>query len=141
MHAAPATLNLSVQSLSAARGSHTPPLTSYLCPQPCCSTQGSLRQPLGREYNPDTAFRNLTRPAVLKNNGVVIAPARFSEGVAQHAASGATVASNGVARIAGGMVQMAGPVDKEKAKGKGKGKGAGGGKGGGGKPGAKRVKT
>ncbi|GIL87950.1 hypothetical protein Vretifemale_15914 [Volvox reticuliferus] len=38
----------------------------------------SIRQPLGREYNPDTAFRDLTRPAVLKQAGVAIAPLRFS---------------------------------------------------------------
>ncbi|GLI69141.1 hypothetical protein VaNZ11_013698 [Volvox africanus] len=43
----------------------------------------SIRQPLGREYNADTAFRDLTRPAVLKQAGVPIAPLRFSESLAK----------------------------------------------------------
>jgi U3 small nucleolar RNA-associated protein 14 len=43
----------------------------------------SLRQPLGREYNPDVAFRDLTRPAVLKQAGVTIEPLRFSEPLAK----------------------------------------------------------
>ncbi|GFR45758.1 hypothetical protein Agub_g7173 [Astrephomene gubernaculifera] len=43
----------------------------------------SLRQPLGREYNPDVAFRDLTRPAVLKQAGVAIAPLRYSETLAK----------------------------------------------------------
>ncbi|KXZ48222.1 hypothetical protein GPECTOR_29g127 [Gonium pectorale] len=45
----------------------------------------SLRQPLGREYNPDASFRDLTRPAVLKQAGVVIEPLRFSESAAKDA--------------------------------------------------------
>jgi hypothetical protein len=41
-------------------------------------------QPLGRQYNPDSAFRDLTRPAILKNTGVVIDPARYSKPLAKH---------------------------------------------------------
>ncbi|PRW50835.1 U3 small nucleolar RNA-associated 14-like protein A [Chlorella sorokiniana] len=44
----------------------------------------AMRQPLGREYNTDVSFRNLTRPAVLKDAGVVIEPIRFSKAMAQH---------------------------------------------------------
>ncbi|KAK9827643.1 hypothetical protein WJX81_002537 [Elliptochloris bilobata] len=49
----------------------------------------SLRQPLGRDFNTDAAFRNLTRPAVLKEAGTVIAPLRYSQGAAAAAAEAA----------------------------------------------------
>lgn len=32
----------------------------------------------------DLSFRNFTRPAVLKDAGVIIEPIRFSKGMAQH---------------------------------------------------------
>lgn len=41
------------------------------------------RQPLGPEFNTDEAFRDLTRPAVLKDSGVVIQPLRFTDGLAK----------------------------------------------------------
>ncbi|GIL67776.1 hypothetical protein Vafri_21053 [Volvox africanus] len=59
--------------------------TAPSAPYPFTSQEAyerSIRQPLGREYNPDTAFRDLTRPAVLKQVGVPIAPLRFSESIA-----------------------------------------------------------
>eukprot|EP00271_Cylindrocystis_brebissonii_P022634 TRINITY_DN878_c0_g3_i1.p1 TRINITY_DN878_c0_g3~~TRINITY_DN878_c0_g3_i1.p1 ORF type:complete len:1258 (-),score=449.77 TRINITY_DN878_c0_g3_i1:103-3876(-) len=37
----------------------------------------SLRAPIGREYNTDEAFRNKTRPAVLKSSGVIIDPIKY----------------------------------------------------------------
>eukprot|EP00967_Tisochrysis_lutea_P042029 scaffold50583_cov20-Tisochrysis_lutea.AAC.1 len=40
--------------------------------------------PLGRQYNPDSAFRDLTRPAILKNTGVIIDPVRYSKPLAKH---------------------------------------------------------
>eukprot|EP00884_Botryococcus_braunii_P004423 jgi/Botrbrau1/13982/Bobra.117_2s0012.1 len=39
----------------------------------------SMRQPLGRDYNTDAVFRDLTRPAVLKVTGSIIQPLRYSE--------------------------------------------------------------
>jgi U3 small nucleolar RNA-associated protein 14 len=36
-----------------------------------------LRNPLGREYNTDSAHRNLIRPAVIKNTGVIIDPIKY----------------------------------------------------------------
>lgn len=36
--------------------------------------EASLRQPLGRQYNTDASFRNLTRPEVLKHAGVILQP-------------------------------------------------------------------
>mmetsp|Transcript_5357 Transcript_5357/g.11731 ORF Transcript_5357/g.11731 Transcript_5357/m.11731 type:complete len:1130 (-) Transcript_5357:373-3762(-) len=76
----------------------------------------SLRQPLGREYNPDTAFRNLTRPAVIKTTGVVIDPIRYSKAVARDAHGGGMVSSTGVAKVAGGMLQPAQGAGKKKSK-------------------------
>jgi U3 small nucleolar RNA-associated protein 14 len=43
-------------------------------------------QPLGRQYNPDAAFRDLTRPAVLKNTGAIIAPIKYTKPLAKQAA-------------------------------------------------------
>ena len=40
----------------------------------------SMRRPLGRDANPDAAFRDLTRPAVIKQTGVVIDPLRLPRG-------------------------------------------------------------
>ncbi|GBF90520.1 hypothetical protein Rsub_03516 [Raphidocelis subcapitata] len=75
-----------------------------------------LRQPLGRDVNPDAAFRNLTRPAVIKAAGVVIDPLRYSKGAADYGA-GAAAKARGVVTVAGGV-----PL-----RGEGPGAGAGGG--------------
>ena len=90
----------------------------------------SLRQPLGREYNPDKSFRDLTRPAILKSTGVTIEPIRYSAKVSEHNASRAGKAGvgSGVVRVQGGM-----PMQLKGGDGGGKGKGAGGGGGGGGR--------
>lgn len=45
----------------------------------------SLRQPLGREYNTEAAFRDLTRPSVIKDAGVVIQPLKYSPAMARTA--------------------------------------------------------
>ncbi|GAQ90786.1 U3 small nucleolar RNA-associated protein 14 [Klebsormidium nitens] len=37
----------------------------------------SLRNPLGREYNTDSAHRNLIRPPVIKSTGVIIDPIKY----------------------------------------------------------------
>lgn len=72
----------------------------------------SIRQPLGREYNPDAAFRDLTRPAVIKQSGVVIAPLRFSESTAKALAGQAGKGDKAkdrrpkVATVAGGMPRL-----------------------------------
>lgn len=78
-----------------------------------------MRQPLGRQYNPDAAFRNLTRPAVLKTTGVVIEPARFSKAVEQYNAGGSGK-GRAVVTIAGGM-QLEGQAAGTGAGGIGKG--------------------
>eukprot|EP00897_Mesotaenium_endlicherianum_P003509 jgi/Mesen1/3186/ME000184S02248 len=39
----------------------------------------SLRAPLGRESNPDQAFRDLTRPAVVKSSGLIIDPIKYQK--------------------------------------------------------------
>lgn len=44
----------------------------------------TMHQPLGKEYNTDASFRNLTRPAVLKDAGVIIEPIRFSKHLAEN---------------------------------------------------------
>lgn len=68
----------------------------------------TMRQPLGRDFNTDEAFRNLTRPAVIKDAGVIIQPVRFSKAVAEHsgkAGSGSKRAA--VQTVAGGMPKRA----------------------------------
>ncbi|KDD71534.1 hypothetical protein H632_c4841p1, partial [Helicosporidium sp. ATCC 50920] len=57
----------------------------------------SLRQPLGRDFNTEAAFRALTRPAVLKDAGAIIAPMQFSRGLAKEAREG-NAAAKGRAR-------------------------------------------
>ncbi|BDA46715.1 probable U3 small nucleolar RNA-associated protein 14 homolog A [Coccomyxa sp. Obi] len=47
----------------------------------------SIRQPLGRDFNTDSSFRDMTRPKILKTPGVVIAPLKYSKGVEKEAAS------------------------------------------------------
>lgn len=36
--------------------------------------ESSMRQPMGRDFNTDASFRNMTRPAILKNAGTIINP-------------------------------------------------------------------
>eukprot|EP00775_Hariotina_reticulata_P004466 gene4466-4722_t len=96
----------------------------------------AIRQPLGRQYNPDAAFRNLTRPAVLKTTGVIIEPLRFSKQVAEYDSTSGGKARS-VVTVAGGM-QLEGQVAGSGAGGVGKGNGkkkkpVGGGGGGGGR--------
>ncbi|KAI3427018.1 hypothetical protein D9Q98_006960 [Chlorella vulgaris] len=62
----------------------------------------AMRQPLGREYNTDASFRNLTRPALLKDAGVIIEPIRFSKAMAHHDEQAAKKRAP-VTTIAGGM--------------------------------------
>lgn len=64
----------------------------------------AMRQPLGREYNTDVSFRNLTRPAVLKDAGVIIEPIRFSKAMAEHDEQMPKSAKRAaVTTVAGGM--------------------------------------
>lgn len=52
----------------------------------------------------DASFRNLTRPAVLKDAGVIIEPIRFSQHAAEAASSQPKATKRpAVATIAGGM--------------------------------------
>ena len=39
----------------------------------------AMRMPLGRDFNTDAAFRDLTRPAVLADAGALIAPVTLAE--------------------------------------------------------------
>jgi hypothetical protein len=63
-------------------------------------------QPLGKQYNPDASFRDLTRPSVLKTTGVVINPIRYSKPLAKHASE--VVGSNTrskVLTVSGGVMK------------------------------------
>jgi hypothetical protein len=92
---------------------------------------------LGRDVNQDAAFRNLTRPAVIKATGVVIDPLRYSKGVADYGA-GKAARARGVVTVAGGVpLQGEGPGGGAGGGAAGGGKKAGGGKGGGKKGGGK----
>jgi U3 small nucleolar RNA-associated protein 14 len=56
-------------------------LTTTTLPYPFTSKEAfdrSLRLPLGRQYNTDASFRDMTRPAVLTNTGEVIEPIQFA---------------------------------------------------------------
>ena len=64
----------------------------------------SMRQPLGKEFNTVESFRNLTRPSVVKDNGVIIQPLKYSEKVARHKDANPSRA-NGIMSVAGGMAQ------------------------------------
>ena len=59
--------------------------------------EAARRHPLGREFNTDSAFRDMTRPAVLKSTGVLIDPVKFNK-----AASPSTGAKPGKKRDAAG---------------------------------------
>ena len=84
------------------------------------------------QFNPDTSFRNLTRPAIIKTTGVMIQPARLSKGTVRGSAGGATVnASTGVAVVAGGMMVQARGEKRAGGKGGGGGISGAGGSGGG----------
>lgn len=37
-----------------------------------------MRQPLGRDFNTDAAFRNMTRPEILKTTGTIINPIKLT---------------------------------------------------------------
>jgi len=68
----------------------------------------TMRQPLGREFNTDESFRNLTRPAVIKDAGVVIQPIRYSAAMADHSSKASSGAKRApVCTIAGGMPRRA----------------------------------
>lgn len=73
---------------------------------PSCVYCRSVPQPLGKQYNPDSAFRDLTRPAVIKNTGVVINPIRYSKPIGKMAHE---VASNSnkakVLTVSGGVMK------------------------------------
>lgn len=45
----------------------------------------AMRQPLGKDFNTDAAFRSLTRPSVVKDAGVIIEPIRYSEKMSEYA--------------------------------------------------------
>lgn len=66
--------------------------------------EATIRQPLGKQYNPDSSFRDLTRPAILKSTGVVINPLKYSKPLAQQAAevTGKSVKAK-VVSVAGGV--------------------------------------
>ena len=80
----------------------------------------AMRQPLGKDFNTDASFRNLTRPEIVKDAGVIIQPMRFSAAMAEHAKhaeSGSKRAA--VLTVEGGMPKKA-KLQKNKGGKKGK---------------------
>lgn len=63
----------------------------------------SLRQPLGRDYNTIDSFRNLTRPSIIKDNGVIIEPLKYSAAVGKHNANQPMKNRSSIIQIQGGM--------------------------------------
>ncbi|KAG7667273.1 hypothetical protein Ndes2526B_g04225 [Nannochloris sp. 'desiccata'] len=87
----------------------------------------AMRQPLGRDFNTAAAFRNLTRPEVVKDAGVIIQPVRFSAAMAEHAKQGETTKGSkrpGVLTVEGGMPKKQ-KLEKNKGGQKGKRRGLG----------------
>jgi len=62
----------------------------------------SMRQPLGKDFNTVDSFRNLTRPAVVKDSGVIIEPLQFSKSVGLHNAGAKMSKRPGIIKVAGG---------------------------------------
>ena len=60
------------------------PLPHPAAAQPTPPLVGDQRVAVRGPAPTDVSFRNLTRPAVLKDAGVVIEPIRFSKAMAQH---------------------------------------------------------
>ncbi len=87
----------------------------------------AMRQPLGRDFNTAASFRNLTRPEVVKDAGVIIQPVRFSAAMAEHAKQGEGIKGSkrpGVLTVEGGMPKKA-KLEKNKGGQKGKRRGLG----------------
>jgi len=87
----------------------------------------AMRQPLGRDFNTAAAFRNLTRPEVVKDAGVIIQPVRFSAAMAEHAKQGETTEGSkrpSVLTVEGGMPKKQ-KLQKNKGGQKGKRRGLG----------------
>jgi U3 small nucleolar RNA-associated protein 14 len=87
----------------------------------------AMRQPLGRDFNTAAAFRNLTRPEVVKDAGVIIQPVRFSAAMAEHAKQGETTKGSkrpSVLTVEGGMPKKQ-KLQKNKGGQKGKRRGLG----------------
>lgn len=57
----------------------------------------ALRVPLGRDFNTDASFRDMTRPRVLTTKGKVVAPLKLDEKMASAPPAGkrASVTANG----------------------------------------------
>jgi hypothetical protein len=64
-----------------------------------------LRVPLGSETNTAAAFRNLTRPSVIKETGQIIAPLRKTTATLQAAATKKR-RRDSVLVVAGGAVKL-----------------------------------
>jgi hypothetical protein len=65
-------------------------------------------QPLGRQYNPDASFKDLVRPSVLKNTGVIINPIKYAKSAEKTATEvRASEDRPKVIRVSGGSVLQA----------------------------------
>lgn len=63
----------------------------------------SLRQPLGKEFNTVESFRNLTRPSIIKDNGVIIQPLKYSAAVGNHNSGQSMTKKSSIIQVQGGM--------------------------------------
>ncbi|KAK9806336.1 hypothetical protein WJX72_010623 [[Myrmecia] bisecta] len=69
----------------------------------------SIRQPMGRDFNTDSAFRDFTRPAILKSTGVIIEPLKYSKPLADEDAKLSKLSNAkraAMAVVAGGRLQQ-----------------------------------
>jgi len=63
----------------------------------------SMRQPIGKDFNTVDSFRNLTRPAVVKDSGVIIEPLQLSKSVGNHNAGAKMSQRPSIIKVSGGM--------------------------------------
>ncbi|KAK9837770.1 hypothetical protein WJX74_004747 [Apatococcus lobatus] len=68
----------------------------------------SMRQPIGKDYNPTSSYRDMTRPPVLKEAGSIIQPIQFSRSYAEQSKERGAVSKRRKTAVVSGGVPAAG---------------------------------
>lgn len=67
----------------------------------------AMRQPLGRDFNTVESFKNLTRPSIIKDNGVIIQPLKYNATVGKHNLDHTPSRRPGILTVSGGSSHRA----------------------------------
>eukprot|EP00890_Picochlorum_soloecismus_P006277 jgi/Picsp_1/6650/NSC_03993-R1_protein len=67
----------------------------------------AMRQPLGRDFNTVESFKNLTRPSIIKDNGVIIEPLKYNAIVGKHNLDHTPSMRPGILTVSGGSSHRA----------------------------------